>query len=89
MSRGISTGGGRILADITLIQVTYKGRFVKSLPTNTGHVEICYAVPPGKKAKIHYLDFGKRVWKPLATTVHRRTACARIKASSAYALIGK
>ena len=89
MSKGTSTGGGQILADITLFQVTYKGHFVKSLPTNAGHVEICYAVPPGKKAKIYYLDFEERAWKPLPTTVHKRTACARIKASSAYALIGK
>jgi hypothetical protein len=85
----IPAGAGQILSDVTLFQVTYKNHLVKSLPANDGHVELCYAVPPGKTAKIYQLDFGKHSWKSLSTTVKHGVACARIRASGVYVLIGK
>lgn len=84
----IPQGAGTILADITMFQVIYKGHFVKSLPSKAGHVELCYAVPPGKTAKLYYLD-KKNVWTPMQTSVKNRLACARVQASGYYALIGK
>ena len=84
----IPAGAGTILADITLFQVIYKDHSVGHLPEEAGHVELCYAVPPGKNAKLYYLD-KKNVWKPMETTVKKGVACARVRASGYYALIGK
>jgi hypothetical protein len=84
----IPAGAGKILADLTLFQVIYKHHPVKSLPASDGHVELCYAVPPGKNAGLYYLD-KHHVWTPLETTFKKGAACARIRTSGYYALIGK
>jgi hypothetical protein len=89
----VPPGTGKFLANITFIQVYYKGRFVKHLPLEDGQAELCYAVPPGKGAKIYFLDAykgkGKPGWKALATSMKDGLACAPAQDSGAYALIGK
>lgn len=86
-------GFGKFLAAITFVQVYYKGRFVKRLPPEDGQAELCYAVPPGKQAKIYFLDLykgkGKPGWKALKTTMKDGLACVPSQDSGAYALIGK
>jgi hypothetical protein len=89
----LPSGAGRILADITFLQVYYHNRFKAHLPVEDGTVEICYAVPPGKEAKIYFLDFygrhrGGPTWVALETTMKDGLACAPAQNSGAYALIG-
>jgi hypothetical protein len=83
----IPPGAGKTLADITLFQVIYKNHLVKSLPAKDGHVELCYAVLPGKQVKLYFLE--KNVWKPMKTAVKEGLACARVETTGYYALIGK
>jgi hypothetical protein len=83
----IPPGAGTILADITLFQVLYRHHFVSILPDRAGHVELCYAIPPGVKAKLYYRDHLQ--WKRMDTNVRGKTACARVFAAGYYALIGK
>lgn len=85
---------GSFLADITFLRVFYRNRFKKQLPVEDGSVELCYAVPPGKEAKIYFLDFygrrrGKPTWVALDTRVENGIACAPAQKSGAYALIGQ
>jgi hypothetical protein len=87
--RGSIPHGARILADVTLFRVMYRGHFVGHLPSDAGTVELCYAVPPGKDATIYLLNQGKHTWQPIPTTVKKGTACARVQTSGYYALIGK
>jgi hypothetical protein len=86
-------GIGNFLAAITYVQVYYKGRFVKHLPLEDGQAELCYALLPGKQAKIYFLDLykgkGKPGWKALKTTMKDGLACVPAQDSGAYALIGK
>jgi hypothetical protein len=86
----IPEGAGRILADVTFVQVYYRGSAIGRLPAKDGNVVICYAVPPGKEAKIYYLEINWLAsWRPLRTTVENGVACASARGSGAYALIGK
>jgi hypothetical protein len=87
--RGSLPDGARILADVTLFRVMYRGHFVGQLPSEAGDAELCYAVPPGKDATIYLLNQGKHTWQPIPTTVKKGTACARVQTSGYYALIGK
>jgi hypothetical protein len=85
---------GRILADVTFVEELYRNRFKKHLPEEDGRAEICYAVPPGKEAKIYFLDYygkhkGKPTWTVLNTRVENGIACAPAQNSGAYALVGK
>ena len=89
---------GQVLADSTFLRVYKSSRFVYDLPTTSGTVEICYAVPPGTTAQIYFFDFygprfgmrtGQPAWEPLETTVTDGVACAKAQTSGAYALIGK
>ncbi len=85
----IPHGAGKILADITVFQVIYRHHHVGNLPAKDGTVELCYAIPPGKNASLYFLNGRKLVWQPLETTVAGGTACAQIRASGSYAMIGK
>ena len=87
--RGSLPNRARILADVTLFRVMYRGHFVGQLPSDAGTAELCYAVPPGKNAAIYLLNQGKHIWQPIPTTVKKGTACARVQTSGYYALIGK
>jgi hypothetical protein len=73
------TGAGDFLADITFLQIFYRNQFKNELPVEDGTVKVCYAVPPGKQAKIYFLDFygkhkGKPTWVALDTTVENGMA---------------
>ena len=83
----IPPGAGTILADITLFQVIYRHHLVSTLPDKAGHVELCYAIPPGVTAKLYYRDDSE--WEQMETKVKGNSACARVFASGYYALIGK
>ena len=86
----IPEGAGRILADVTFVQVYYRDSAIGRLPTKDGNVVICYAIPPGKEAKIYYLEMNWLAsWRRLHTTVKNGVACAPAQGSGAYALIGK
>jgi hypothetical protein len=85
----IPGGAGQILADITHISIRYRNHFVSYLPTGDGHVEICYAIPPGKTAKIYHLGGHFGVWRQLDTAIKKNVACARVRPAGFYALIGK
>jgi len=94
----IPDGAGRVLANITFLQVFYQSKFVYEVPVADGAIEICYAVPPGTQAQIYFFDFygprfgtrtGQPAWQPLETTVTAGVACAKAQTSGAYALIGK
>jgi len=94
----IPDGAGKVLANITFLQVFYQSRFVYEVPVADGAIEICYAVPPDTQAQIYFFDFygprfgtrtGQPAWEPLETTVTAGVACAKAQTSGAYALIGK
>jgi hypothetical protein len=96
----IPGGAGRVLAEVTFLEVYYQDRFVHAydVPAETDSIQICYAVPLGKQAQIYFLDFygprfgtrtGQPSWEPLPTTVSNGIACATAQTSGAYALIGK
>jgi hypothetical protein len=73
------TGAGDFLAGITFLQIFYRNQFKNELPVEDGTVKVCYAVPPGKQAKIYFLDFygkhkGKPTWVALDTTVENGMA---------------
>jgi len=94
----IPDGAGKILAPITFIQYFRFSRFIHKVPDEDGDVEICYAVPADKEAKIYFYNFHgarfgdhnkKRSWEPLETTIENGMACAKAQTSGAYALIGK
>lgn len=95
----IPKDAGKMLVPITVVHIFHHDHLVQKLPTKAGTVEICYAVPPGKKqAQIYFYnynrsDFGEHSgqpgWEPLATTVTNGIACAQAQFSGAYALIGK
>ena len=89
----VPAGTGGFLADITFLQIFYRNRFQNELPVTNGTLEVCYAVPPGKQAKIYFLDFygrrrGRPTWVALDTTVENGMACAPAQSSGGYALIG-
>lgn len=85
----VPKNAGKILADVTVIQVMYKNRRVSKLPAYAGTVELCYAVPPGRTASLYILHDGSGTWEPLGTTVSTGTACGSARVSASYALIGK
>lgn len=87
VSGHIPDGAGRILADVTFLQVFYRNRLVSQLPEKDGQVQICYAIPPRKQAKLYFKSGA--LWRPLETTVKNDFACAAAQYSGAYALIGK
>ena len=94
----IPNDAGKILVDITFLQIFHHGRLIQELPATDGSITICYAVPPGKEAQIYFYDFnhhyfdkraGRPSWDPLPTTVENGVACAPAQSTGAYALIGK
>jgi hypothetical protein len=92
----IPEGAGRLLSDVVLVQVLYRNRVVSRLPdpNKGGEAQICFAVPPGKHAKIYFLNYfgkkdGKPTWVPIATNVKNGVACAEAELTGAYALIGR
>lgn len=95
----IPKDAGKVLAPITIVQIFHHNRLVEKLPIKAGTVEICYAVPSGKKlAQIYFYDYnwsdfgehsGHPVWEPLPTTIANGIACAQAQFSGAYVLIGK
>lgn len=93
----IPDGSGKVLAQITFLRVFYHSTLVSELPTEDGKVQICYAVPPGKNAKIYFFNFygarfgertGQPAWELLETTVENNIACAAAQTTGAYGLIG-
>lgn len=94
----IPKDAGKLLADITFLQIFHYGRLIQELPVQDGKIMICYAVPPNKQAQIYFYDFnrahfgkktGQPSWEPLPTTVENGVACAPAQSTGAYALIGK
>jgi hypothetical protein len=87
----IPEGAGKILAEVTKLQFLYRNRRIDRLPDQDGHVEICYAVPPGKQVRLYFRQpsGGNPAWRPLDTRVVNGVACARARLSGFYALIGK
>ncbi len=89
----IPGGDGHLLADATAVRIYFRKFPLLALLSRNGTVNICYAVPPGKQAKIYRLEPTRRLlkfaWKPLGTTVKQGIACASAQISGTYALIGK
>jgi hypothetical protein len=90
----IPAGAGKLLSDVVLVQVLYRNHVVSYLPPKYGEAQICFAVSPGKHAKIYFLNYfgkkdGKPTWVPIATSVKNGVACATAQTTGAYALIGK
>jgi len=100
----IPPGAGRVLADVTFLEVLYQDKFVYKYDVQgeTDSIQICYAVPLGLQAQIYFFDFygprfgnpgggpsDKPAWEPLDTTITNGIACATAQTSGAYALIGK
>ena len=69
----IPDGAGTILSDALFLE----------LPASGGTVRICFAVPPGRQAKIYSSG------RALKTTVRNGIACAEVSQSGAYTLAGK
>ena len=97
----IPGGAGRVLAEVTFLEVFYQDRFtykVEEVPGPVESIQVCYAVPLGMDAQIYFFDFygprfgerrGQPSWEPLPTTLVNGDACALSQTSGAYALIGK
>jgi hypothetical protein len=94
----IPPGAGKILANVTFLQVYYRGKFTYEVPAEDGEIRICYALPPGKEAQIYFYNHygprfgqgsGQPAWEPVPTTVTNGIACAAAQTSGAYALIGQ
>jgi hypothetical protein len=90
----IPQGAGKLLSDVVLLQFFYRNHAISRLPDKAGEALICFAVPPGKKASIYFLNSlgkkdGKPTWVPISTTVKNGMACAEAELSGSYALIGK
>jgi len=93
----IPDGAGKVLANVTFLQVYYQGDFTYEVPAEDGSIEICFA-NPYEDANIYFFDFygprfgertGQPSWELLQTTTVDGLACAPAQTSGAYALIGK
>jgi hypothetical protein len=98
----IPDGAGTILSEVTWVEVFYQNNLVYKydVPGQTDSIQVCYAVPSGKKTvQIYFFDHygprfgqphsGQPSWVPLPTTIQNGIACATAQTSGAYALIGK
>jgi len=97
----IPGGAGRILSDVTFLEIYYQNTFTYQydVPGQTKSIQVCYAVPNGMQAQIYFFDHygprfghphqGQPSWEPLETTIQNGIACAVAQTSGAYALIGK
>lgn len=73
----LPTDAGPILSDVV----------VMTLPPKGGNLKICFAVPPGEQANI-YSSAGGTV-TPLKTKVKNGIACADVKESGDFMLVGQ
>jgi hypothetical protein len=94
VSGHIPQGAGKLLSDVVVLQVFYRNDAISRLPDKAGEAQICFAVPPGKKATIYFLNTfkkkdGKPTWVPISTKVKNGLACTGASLSGSYALIGK
>ena len=55
-----------------------------TLPAKGGNLKICFAVPPGKQAKIYSSEAGS--WTAVKTRVKNGVACAEVKKSGNFGL---
>lgn len=70
-------GSGAILSDV----------IVMTLPPRGGVLKVCFAVPPGEKAQIYSTKGG--TWTAVKTHVKNGVACAEVKDTGGYALVGR
>jgi len=90
----IPDGAGRLLSNAVFLQMLYRDHPILKLPEKYGQVQICFAVPHHRHAKIYFLNSsgnqsGNPTWVPLRTTVRHGVACASAQITGSYALIGK
>jgi hypothetical protein len=86
------------LSDTLLLRYFLDNNLQYELPSESGEVKVCFAVPPGKEVQIYFYDFygprfkggqGQPEWAPLETTIEDGIACAPATTSGSYALVGK
>jgi hypothetical protein len=58
-----------------------------TLPTRGAILKICFAVPPGEQARIYSSSSGS--WRAVRTQVKNGIACAEVKNSGNYTLVGQ
>jgi hypothetical protein len=73
----LPSGGGTIVSDV----------IVMTLPPKGATLKICFAVPPGEDAKIYSSAGG--TLNPLKTNVKNGIACANVKNSGNFMLVGQ
>lgn len=94
----LPAGAGKFLGKVIFIRYFKNGNMEYELPSESGDVEVCFAVPPDTQAQIYFYDFygpqfGKRKGQPdwvlVESTVEGNFVCAPAMTSGAYGIVGQ
>ena len=82
-------GAGKFLQRVVSVRYLENGNFRNVLPTESGNVEVCFAVPPEKSVQVYFYNEGQDSWVPIYTGFVDGMACAPAVNSGYYGLVGQ